>query len=78
MVDTPQKRFTIPMPPFQTIDARMEAKSDIRPKVKEPTKTNGTHTANEMDAAESLLALQKKGGSRRNRRRRSRKSRRRR
>ena len=75
MVDTPKKRFVIPMPPFQTIDAGVHARAGIMPTV-QPIQPK-THTVGEMDAAQGLLNLQKKGGSR-NRRRRSRKSRRRR
>jgi hypothetical protein len=77
MVDTPKKRFVIPMPPFQTIDAGVHARAGIMPKVQQPIQPNVTHTVGEMDAAQGLLNLQKKGGSR-NHRRRSRKSRRRR
>jgi len=77
MVDTPKKRFVIPMPPYQTIDAGVHARAGmIVPKLQQP---NVTRSVSEMDAAQGLLNLQKKGGrSRRNRTRRSRKSRRRR
>ena len=68
--------FVIPAPPKQsTLDAASARLGIIIPK---KTQTTGTHIVGERNAAESLLALQKKGGSRRNRRRRSRKSRRRR
>ncbi len=84
MVDTPKKNFVIPMAPYQTIDAGVQARAGFMntgQPLYQPnnSQTNpyGTHTVGEINAAQGLVALQKKGGSRRNRRRRSRKSRRR-
>jgi len=83
MVDTLKKKFVIPMAPYQPIDAGVQARAGFmntgqpqyQPTVSQ-TNPYGTHTVGEINAAQGLVALQKKGGrSRRNRRRRSRKSR---
>jgi hypothetical protein len=82
MVDTQQKRFTIPIAPYQPIDAGVQARAGItttgyqryEPPAPRPNPYEN-RTVSEIHAAHGLLDLQKKGGSR-NRRRRSRKSRR--